>query len=504
MAPRQSASTGTSTRDRSEAPVLLLIEDEEMCQRAIRRILTRQGYQVDVAGTANTALGMIEEVDYDAVVVDFHLPDLLGPELVELARLRRPSTPFLAISGQGSCALARQILAAGARDYFDKLHLSDGRFHAVLAEVVSTPRASDAPPPPPADPFRGLLGQSGAMAALKLSIRKIAPHLHHDVLVLGPTVSGKERVAEALHRASGVEGPFIARSLADIPPALFASALCGHRRGTFTDAHRDRPGLLELTGGGTLFLDEIGTLGAEQQAALLRVLETREYWTLGDRNARRFEGRFVFATHEDLDRRAAEGTFRRDLLWRINTWPVVVPGLDRRLSDVPHLVYAFLDEANARSQTPITGVTPSVLRVLQAHDWRDNHVRQLRNAVHHAVINASFEAGLGQDPEPIELQVHHLPDHLQRVASAAQPAPVRGLEGDTPVFPESLLHLPRSDAKKAALDAFDRWYLSRKLEAADYCIQHAASASGMQRPNFRRAMSKVGVDVPERRGQAGG
>jgi len=208
------------------------------------------------------------------------------------------------------------------------------------------------------------------------------------VLVQGETGTGKELVARALHEASRRAGQtFTAVNCAALPAALIESELFGHERGAFTGAHADRIGRFESAHGGTLFLDEVGELSPEAQSKLLRVIQERQVERVGSNRTRHVDVRIVAATHRDLAREAAQGRFRSDLYYRLNVFPIHVPPLLRRRSDIPLLASHFLREAAERLGKRLHGFTDSAIAALSAHDWPGN-VRELANVVERAAILA--------------------------------------------------------------------------------------------------------------------
>ncbi len=218
-------------------------------------------------------------------------------------------------------------------------------------------------------------------------VRKVAPY-RTTVLVLGEAGVGKELVSQAIHRESPrADGPFVAVNCGAIPEALLESELFGHVKGAFTDATSDRRGLFEAAHGGTLFLDEIGELPLHLQVKLLRALQEGEIRRVGDTSPRAVDVRVVAATSRDLGAMVEEGTFRQDLLYRLDVLTVRIPPLRERRDDIGPLVAHFVTRTNARLGTAIEGVSPEAMEVLRAYDWPGN-VRELENTIEHAAVMA--------------------------------------------------------------------------------------------------------------------
>ncbi len=494
-------------------PWILVVEDDPKSQRILERMLTKRGYRVDLASDAPDALDLLQDNDYDITLVDYQLPTLMGHEFIEQARTVRPLMEFVAISGYGTADVGQLLMNAGACDFFDKHNLNDERFHRVIdgalrrrvrtideaqhrARLAEMNRRGA---------FAGLIGNSRVMVEVKDNIRLVAPRTQMPVLILGPSGSGKERIAEATHDASGVPGQFVARNLTEVAESLFESELFGYAKGAFTGAIRDTAGLCEQAANGTLFLDEIGLLPLNLQGKLLRLLNERRYNRVGDPTTRKFTGRIICATNADLGKMVSEGTFREDLLFRINGFPITAPDLNSRIEDIPHLTYHFMQMVNREwsLDPPITSIEPEAIRALQNHDWRANNVRELRNVVSQAALRSTDEASLrsSSSGSAVEIRVSHLPPQIAR--NTSQPVP-RSPSGSpaAPVsttefrFPQYLMDLNRKDAKQLVIDEFERQYCLHLLATHDYNVTHAAKAADMQRSNFRRLMSRLDINTP--------
>jgi PAS domain S-box-containing protein len=243
--------------------------------------------------------------------------------------------------------------------------------------------------------FEEIVGTSPAVQAVLANVAKVAPS-DCTVLITGETGTGKELVARAIHKHSARAGrPFVSVNCAAIPPALIASELFGHEKGAFTGAVGRREGRFELAAGGTLFLDEVGELPAETQVALLRVLQEREFERVGGDRPIRADVRVIAATNRDLATAVAEKTFRADLFYRLNVFPIEVPALRERREDVPLLVEYFTHRYGTRAGKRISRIPKATLEALQAYDWPGN-IRELQNVVERAVI-ISDQAALTVD-----------------------------------------------------------------------------------------------------------
>jgi DNA-binding NtrC family response regulator len=287
------------------------------------------------------------------------------------------------------------------------------------------------------------------------------------VAIFGESGTGKELVARTIHNTSPRhDAPFVVVNCAAIPEALLEDELFGHVRGAFTDATRDREGLLAAAHTGTLFLDEIGELPLPLQAKLLRVLQSQEFRRIGDDQDRRVDVRIITATNRDLDQLVARGAFRQDLYYRINVFPMHMPPLRVRPEDVALLVHHFIQKYRARLGKPIDGISPAALARFQSYDFPGN-VRELENKVHQAMV---VSAGPVIDIADVT---------LPEVRAA-------GVRVD--------VARPFREVKQEVIDAFERTYLTELLRAHHGNLAQAARAAGMDRKNLWALVERHGVD----------
>ncbi len=357
---------------------ILLVDDDPAVLRGLSGLLRDEGYRTETAATAAEAHEALSKRDPPAaMVLDLGLPDESGLSL--LARLPRPlPAPVVVLSGGATPGEAAQALKLGATDFVEKPPTAERILTALqnalalrdLEEERERLREELAQP-------GNLIGESAAMADLRKLVARAGPS-DSVVLVEGETGTGKERVARALHLASGRRGRFVAVNCAAIPAQLLESELFGAEKGAFTGATARRIGRFEQAEKGTLLLDEIGELPLELQAKLLRVLEQREVERLGGTAPVRVDVRVVAATHRDLRKAVAESRFREDLYYRVAVFPIQVPPLRQRPEDVVPLARAFA--AELRGLHGELRFTAEGERALRAHPWPGN-VRELRNFV---------------------------------------------------------------------------------------------------------------------------
>jgi two-component system nitrogen regulation response regulator GlnG len=366
---------------------ILIVDDEEAVCWALERALTREGHGVAVAASIEQAWEAIEHHTPDAIILDVRLPGVDGLTGLGQFRERLPHVPVVVITAFGNLDTAVRAVEGGAFDYLTK-PFDLGQALATVSRALAREPASEEEIPPDESAGEGeqLIGRSPAIQAVFKRIALVAAH-DACVLITGESGTGKELVARALHRHSKRRhGPFLPVHVAALNPNLVESELFGHVRGAFTGASQSRPGLLTLADGGTVFLDEVAEVPLSVQVKLLRVLEHNEVFPVGGTQPQPLNLRILSATHQDLSRRVAEGTFRHDLFYRLNVFQVELPPLRERIEDIPLLAEHFLARFGVRNRT----MAPETVKYLQGLPWLGN-VRELRNALEHAAIVARGE-----------------------------------------------------------------------------------------------------------------
>ncbi|MBZ9936548.1 sigma-54 dependent transcriptional regulator [Mesorhizobium sp. BR1-1-16] len=364
----------------SEALPVVLVEDDPDMRAATAQTLELAGYQPRVFAAAAAALAALDANFPGVVVSDIRMPRLSGLQLFERIRALDPDLPVILVTGHGDVELAVSALKHGAYDFISKPFASDRLVEAVhraleKRTLVLENRRLRAATTGGADDIT-FLGDAPAMRRLRATIRQIAD-ADVDVLVEGETGSGKEVVAEHLHRWSRrAARPFVALNCGGLPESVIESELFGHEAGAFTGAQKRRVGRIEHSDGGTLFLDEIESMPPSLQVKLLRVLETRRVAPLGTNEDRAVDLRVVAAAKVDLSDPAARGDFRSDLYYRLNVVTLRVPPLRERREDVLLLFGFFLRRASQRFGRPQPDLTAAARTHLETHDWPGN-VREL-------------------------------------------------------------------------------------------------------------------------------
>jgi len=368
---------------------ILIVDDEPAVRLALQVNLSRHGLQVHVASNAKEAAEILRAEPFDLVLTDVRMPGASGLELVQKIHDAWPEMAVIVMTGQGSVADAVEAIRAGASDYIQKPVRTDALLltieralerRALRAEVRSLRREVTS-----RFGFERLIGQTDAMQRLYENMAAVADS-SATVLIEGPTGTGKELIAHAIHvRSRRSAGPFVRVNCAAIPEALLESELFGHERGAFTSAVRQHAGRFEQAEGGTLLLDEIGEIEPHVQVKLLRVLENGEIQRVGGKGTRRVDVRVIAATNKDLLQEVQTGRFREDLYYRLHVVRLNVPSLMERKEDIPLLVDHFLRIYAEQNERAIPGVSRTAMAELMAYAWPGN-VRQLEHLIERTLI----------------------------------------------------------------------------------------------------------------------
>jgi DNA-binding NtrC family response regulator len=367
----------------------LVVEDKESLRRLLVTALSEEGYEVASAADVSGARALLAAGPFAAVLSDLKLPDGTGLDVLAAARDAAPSAPVIVLTGFGTVATAVEAMKQGAYDFLEKpVEIDD--LARLLERALGTeePAPGEAIPafaPPGAPPIVGR--HPRLRAALRL-LERVAP-TESTVLLTGESGTGKELFARALHALSPRRsGPFVAVNCAAIPETLIENELFGHERGAFTGADKRQSGRFELAASGTLFLDEIGELGPAVQGKVLRVLEERSFERVGGGATLHADVRLVAATNRDLEAMAAAGSFRSDLFFRLSIFPLELPPLRERASDIPLLARHLLARLSERLRCPPLTLSADAIELLLAERWPGN-VRELGNVLERTAILAA-------------------------------------------------------------------------------------------------------------------
>ena len=370
---------------------ILLVEDEEPLRNTLEEVLRDLQFEVDAVADLTDAFLHLRQNVYDVVLTDLRLPEgASGEEIVCRAKELYPDLIAIVMTGFGDVSNAVRLMKLGASDYIQKPFLKDEltlRLRKALEERRLRWESRELQERSRGAKVGSLIGESLPMLRVAELIQSVAPK-RSTVLLVGETGTGKELVARAIHQNSPRKDyPLVTVNCGAIPATLMEAEFFGHERGAFTDASHMRTGRLEQANRGTLFLDEIGTMPYDLQGKLLRVLQERECQRIGGTHTIKLDIRFVAATNVTLEEKVKSGTFREDLYYRLNVFPIFLPALRERREDIPLLVPHLLDKICQREGIPSKRMSQEAMKVLMHYDWPGN-VRQLENVVEMATILA--------------------------------------------------------------------------------------------------------------------
>ena len=397
-------------------PKILIVDDEKPTRDAMARILSGS-YDCITAPDAEQALAAVAaNPDLALVMTDYKMPGEDGVALIKKAKSANPALACILITAFGEIELAVEAMKDGADDFLTKPITDIGQMEIRVAKAIEKNalhrkvedlerRIGDV------KAIDAFTGRSPSMEKVYRLIRKVAP-TDATVLIQGPSGSGKELTARAIHDLSRrASGPFVAVECASLPSSLLESELFGAVKGAYTGA-LDRAGCFETADGGTLFLDEIGEIDQNVQVKLLRVLETHTFQRVGETKDRKSDFRLIAATNKNLARMAAEGKFREDLYYRLNVIEIKTPPLSEHKEDIAPLVARFIKEFSSENGGAVKGIEPDAMKVLEGFPWPGN-VRQLRNAIERMVVLSSGG----------KLTIDDIPDDILHYTPAAAPQP---------------------------------------------------------------------------------
>jgi DNA-binding NtrC family response regulator len=460
---------------------ILVIDDDLTVCKSCQKIIQKAGHEVAYSLSGHEALRMMEDIAYDIVFTDLKMAEMGGMEVLRFIKDRDPDVVVVIITGYATVASAVETMKVGAFDYLPK-PFTPAEFRAVLNKAIEEREAivgnrELAAQPAITNGFHGIIAESPKMETVFSMIEKVAP-TDSNVLIVGESGTGKELIARAIHNSSKRKGKrFFAVDCAALSGTLLESELFGHVKGAFTGATQDKPGVFEVASGGTVFLDEICNINVEVQSKLLRFLQEREFLPVGARQTRSVDVRLVFATNRDLKTMVSEGALREDFYYRIFVYPISVPPLRDRKSDVPLLAYHFLKRYSEDFGRPIKAISRDAMAALSEYTWPGN-VRQLENAIQAAIIASEGE----------ELVYRDLPELRER-----QELPL--------MIPKTNTELKRikKELRLKTVEKVEKDFLVQALQRNGWNVTRAAKDVGMQRTNFQGLMRKHGILARQRR-----
>lgn len=366
--------------------MILIVDDDITIRTSLTYLLERAGYKVLSVSSADEAVESVRSDSFELIMMDMNFSRTTsgseGIELLRKVKILSPNTPVILITAWGSISLAVKGMRAGAFDFITKPWNN-----IALLNIVSTAIELSKPKSEVSDSsgFSKIIGESSVIKDVLTTVKRVA-QTNASVLITGESGTGKELIAEALHEMSHrASKPFVKVNLGGLAASLFESEMFGHKKGAFTDAYSDREGRFLIADKGTIFLDEIGDLDMSCQVKLLRVLQEQTFEVLGESKPRKVDVRVVSATNKNLTQMVADGTFREDLLYRINLIPIHIPPLRDRWEDIPLLVNYFAEMASVSYNIERPEISSEAMSYLQRLPYYGN-IRELKNIIERVIL----------------------------------------------------------------------------------------------------------------------
>lgn len=452
---------------------ILVVDDENTILDSVKGILEDEGYEVTVVSSGKACLEVLKTVPVDLVVLDIWMPGMDGLEVLQRVKKDWPFLPVVIMTGHGTIETAVKATRMGAHDFIEKplsyeallLSVANAlKYKELEDENVILRQHTDAS-------VQDIIGMSPVMLKLKEQITIIAP-TDAWVLIRGENGTGKELVAQTIHRMSKrSHKPLVEVNCAAIPEELIESELFGYEKGAFTGAGVTKRGKFDLANGGALFLDEIGDMSLKTQAKVLRILQEQRFERVGGNKTIFVDVRIIAATNKDMEKEIAEGRFREDLYYRLNVIPIEIPPLRERIEDIPLLLETFVAGfARKMGKEPLK-IDAKIYECLQAYNWPGN-VRELRNLAERMVILSRHDV----------LTCDDLPQSY-RAASRSRV--------DAHEMPCTMLYCEDFRSAKAM---FEREYIAKKLAENNGNITKTAEAIGIERRHLHRKIQQLGLE----------
>ena len=473
----------------SETRSALIVDDEHDIRELLVLTLGRMGLRTDTAPTLAAAREMLATVSYDLCLTDMRLPDGSGLELISDISTRFPNTPVAMITAFGNVEAAVEALKAGAFDFVAK-PLDINVLRGLVRQALELNNKRQAQP----EEASRLLGNSEPMVALRQTIAKVA-RSQAPVHISGESGTGKELVARTIHaQGSRAGGPFVPVNCGAIPSELMESEFFGHKKGSFTGAHADKPGLFQTADGGTLFLDEVAELPLSMQVKLLRAIQEKNVRPVGASVEVPVDVRILSATHKDLATLVNEGRFRHDLYYRINVIELHVPPLRDRTGDLPMLADAVLTRLAHAMKRNTPKLSAEALAALETYPFPGN-VRELENILERALALADGDSIHAEDLR-LPAQQSVTPEAVASAFVSANAA-AAGNPGApaTPPDPRTLgTRETASSALPSYIEEIERAAIQQALQENRYNKTKAAAALGITFRALRYKLKKLGID----------
>ncbi len=396
---------------------ILIIDDENSIRSALIQFFQMNGFDVKDFNSANDAYDYIlnQPDNIDLILTDLVMPGMSGKDLFSLIHKSYPYIPIIIMSGKATAEDAITLMKEGVFDFFIKPFENIDKLIVVAKKAIEWSKIKKdyelLKQSSKEKEFSNIIGRSKLIKNIFETIKQAAP-TKATMLVLGETGTGKELIAEAIHKKSGRKGPLVKVNCSALTETLLESELFGHEKGSFTGAMKTKLGRFELANGGTIFLDEIGEISQTIQVKLLRVLQNKTFERVGGEKTISSDSRVVAATNKDLSKLVEQGKFREDLYWRLNVIQLRIPSLKERKEDIPLLIKHFIDKYSTENDIKIDGISPQAIKILTSYDWKGN-VRELQNCIENMVVLCRKDFLDSDDiPKYIFDEIKHIPDFI--------------------------------------------------------------------------------------------
>ena len=491
----QSLATTSSDADAQRLRILI-VDDDRTLREGCANVLRLDGHDVSVFARGEEAIEAATRRHFDVALVDLYMTPVGGLDVLRAVVASDPSTLVVVMTGNPTVASSLDALRAGAWDYLPK-PFAASHLQVLIGRAAHASRSGERPqrelradpgPLPQVDESDELLGGSPAFRQAVTMARRVAP-TDASVMIFGESGTGKEVIAQFIHQHSRrASRKLVAVNCAALPEGLLESELFGHRKGAFTGADRDKPGLLETANGGTLFLDELTEMSHPLQAKLLRVLADGVVRRVGsEQQDAVVDVRFISATNREPQEAVTQGVLREDLFYRLRVVPIKLPPLRQRLEDIPLLANHFLAHYWARHRLPsdvAPRLTEECMEFLRSRPWRGN-VRELQNVIEHVAVIAEPGQPVGPDDVPL-------------YDDDAASAPAETASG----LPSGIMSEGYHTAKDRLVAHFEKEYLTRLVARAGGNMSKAARLASIDRTTLYRLMEKHGFRRDELSGVA--
>ncbi len=448
---------------------ILVVDDEKGMRDLLKKVLTKEGYEVLLAEEGEEGLAVIRETPIDVVIADLDMPVMNGVEMIKRAKEFDPNLIIIVITAYASIESAVETLKLGAYDYLIKPFEIDELKIVVkkaieqinlVAENVYLKKEIEN-----RIYFPGVIGNSESMKKV-LELIEAVSVTDSLVLIEGESGTGKELIARAIHQNSPrKDNPFIVLNCGALSEGILESELFGHERGSFSGAFTQRKGRFELAHKGTLFIDEIGELSLSAQTRLLRVLQEKEFERVGGNFTIKIDVRVIAATNKNLEKEVRENRFREDLYYRLNVFKINIPPLRDRKEDIPELAGFFISKFSKEMNRPVKFISPEALRILKSYSWPGN-IRELQNVIERAVVLCKDDT----------ITPREFPENIYKEAEF-----------------KDQIELKAGENLDEAMERIEKSIILKTLKKAGYSQTKTAELLGIKRTTLRYKLEKYGL-----------